>query len=177
METRCRVTPGGGNPRESATESKPPEGSVACGGCRVRVKGWGKSPPHRWQQGWHGKPHREQDRIGTPCFAQAEPACFRVGVSGLVAPRRAAMPAPDEWSSIAFCLQNAGTEPGLQASWSLSCSHDVWRSERQTTPRGCSSLWERTADKFGFQGMATKTLLQSPFVNQPLTLSIHVRLT
>ena len=24
METRCRVTPGGGNPRESATESKPP---------------------------------------------------------------------------------------------------------------------------------------------------------
>ena len=25
METRCRVTPGGGNPRESATESKPPD--------------------------------------------------------------------------------------------------------------------------------------------------------
>ena len=24
METRCRVTPGGGDPRESATESKPP---------------------------------------------------------------------------------------------------------------------------------------------------------
>ena len=23
-ETRCRVTPGGGDPRESATESKPP---------------------------------------------------------------------------------------------------------------------------------------------------------
>ena len=23
-EARCRVTPGGGNPRESATESKPP---------------------------------------------------------------------------------------------------------------------------------------------------------
>ncbi len=24
METRCRVTPGGGNPRESATENIPP---------------------------------------------------------------------------------------------------------------------------------------------------------
>ena len=24
METRCRVTPGGGDPRESATESSPP---------------------------------------------------------------------------------------------------------------------------------------------------------
>ncbi len=24
MEKRCRVTPGGGDPRESATESKPP---------------------------------------------------------------------------------------------------------------------------------------------------------
>ena len=32
-ETRCRVTPGGGDPRESATESKPPAGAtpVACG--------------------------------------------------------------------------------------------------------------------------------------------------
>ncbi len=25
METRCRVTPGGGNPRESATENIPPQ--------------------------------------------------------------------------------------------------------------------------------------------------------
>ena len=35
-ETRCRVIPGGGNPRESATESKPP-GFLAFGkGERVR---------------------------------------------------------------------------------------------------------------------------------------------
>ena len=38
-ETRCRVTPGGGNPRESATERKPPFK-------KVRVKGCGKSTPH-----------------------------------------------------------------------------------------------------------------------------------
>ena len=31
METRCRVIPGGGNPRESATESKPPGFFLAFG--------------------------------------------------------------------------------------------------------------------------------------------------
>ena len=59
METRCRITSGGGDPRESATESRPPVHG------RVRVKGCGKSAPRRRQRGRHGKPHREQDRIGT----------------------------------------------------------------------------------------------------------------
>jgi len=39
---RCRVTPGRGNPRESAAEMKPP--SLA----GERVKRWGKSPPRGW---------------------------------------------------------------------------------------------------------------------------------
>ena len=39
MERRCRVMPGGGDPRESATESNPPRFGAA------RSKGWGKSPP------------------------------------------------------------------------------------------------------------------------------------
>jgi hypothetical protein len=43
MEKRCRVTLGGGDPRESATESKPPV-HVIC--MWVRVKGCGKSAPH-----------------------------------------------------------------------------------------------------------------------------------
>jgi hypothetical protein len=59
-KTRCRVMPGGGDPRESATESKPPDRSG-----QVRVKGCGKSAPRAWQQERHGKPHREQDQIGT----------------------------------------------------------------------------------------------------------------
>jgi hypothetical protein len=54
----CRVTPGEGDFRESATENKPPQLAA------VRVKRWGKSPPQAWQQGWHGKPHPEQDLIG-----------------------------------------------------------------------------------------------------------------
>ena len=56
---RCRVTPGRSNPTESATEKKLPSHAG------VRVKRWGKSPPRRWQQGWQGKPHREQCQIGT----------------------------------------------------------------------------------------------------------------
>ena len=62
-ETRCRLTAGGGDPRESATESKPPGKAFALR--RVRVKGWGKSPPRDRQRDRHGKPHREQNRIGT----------------------------------------------------------------------------------------------------------------
>jgi len=57
---RRRVTPARGDPRDSATESKPPRTRSG-----VRVKGWGKSPPRGWQQRRHGKPRLEQDRIGT----------------------------------------------------------------------------------------------------------------
>jgi hypothetical protein len=59
-EQRCRVTPGWGDPRESATENRPP----FCFG-EARSKRGGKSAPRAWQQERHGKPHREQDRIGT----------------------------------------------------------------------------------------------------------------
>jgi len=61
-ETRCRVTPGGGDLRESATESKPPvKNELALG--LARVKGCGTSAPRLRQRGWQGKPHREQDQI------------------------------------------------------------------------------------------------------------------
>ena len=65
---RCRVTPGRGNPTDSATENRlprsPPEVRLWRNG--EKVKRWGKSPPRRWQQWRHGKPHREQCRIGPP---------------------------------------------------------------------------------------------------------------
>jgi hypothetical protein len=63
QKQRCRVTPGRGNPMESATEKKPPAFGPE------RVKRWGKSPPPVWQQTGHGKPHREQCQIGTACCA------------------------------------------------------------------------------------------------------------
>ncbi len=67
QEPRCRLTAGGGDPRESATESKPPDSGVFQRWSpphRVRVKGCGKSAPRPRQRGRHGKPHREQGLIG-----------------------------------------------------------------------------------------------------------------
>src|SRR5271157_2331854 len=62
IRMRRRITSGGGDPRESATESKPPRcGRKAFG---ARVKGCGKSAPRRRQRRRHGKPRREQNRIG-----------------------------------------------------------------------------------------------------------------
>src|SRR5580698_4927917 len=64
IDIRCRITSGGGNPRDSATENEPPSFALrGFGG--VRVKRCGKSAPRVRQRKRHGKPHREQDRIGT----------------------------------------------------------------------------------------------------------------
>ncbi len=58
MEKRWRLTAAGGDPRESATENRPP------GRAPARVKRGGKRAPRCRQRQWQGKPRREQDRIG-----------------------------------------------------------------------------------------------------------------
>jgi len=62
--TRWWVTPTVREDRESATESKPPNGSFHGHGrdncVVVRVKRCGKSAPADRVTGWLGKPHREQ---------------------------------------------------------------------------------------------------------------------
>ena len=80
----------------------------------ARVKRCGKSAPRFRQRKRHGKPHREQDRIGTARTAQAsrdlcpDPA-VRVGCW-----RRRATGVPEEWPSRGrFACRP--TEPGLQA--------------------------------------------------------------
>ena len=100
---RCQVTPGGREPTESATESKPPK--RRSNAATARVKGCGKSAPRRWQHRRHGKPHLEQDQIGKHAGFGPVPAArrsFRVGRS-----RRAATRVPDGWLP--------STEPGLSA--------------------------------------------------------------
>ena len=62
-EPGCRVTPGGDDPRESATENIPP--APPCADLPVRVKRCGKSAPPGRQRAGHGKPHPEQDHVGT----------------------------------------------------------------------------------------------------------------
>ena len=85
---------------------------------RVRVKGWGKSPPRLWKQRRHGKPHREQNRIGMTRGAQAlQPVSgpvIRVGCK-----RRRASAVPDEWLPRSG-LGRSHTEPGLQANWQIN---------------------------------------------------------
>ena len=107
-ETRCRVTPGGGDPRESATESKPPRHPTCRDGGRwgggARVKGWGKSPPRTQQCGRHGKPHREQNRIG---MARRKPGRFPAPVIRVGCVRRPATGVQDEWPP-RFCPKGQG---------------------------------------------------------------------
>jgi hypothetical protein len=80
MDIRCRITSGGRKPRDSATENRPPRPSLAtCGEGAVRVKRCGKSAPRLRQRRRHGKPHREQDRIGT---ARSSPLRERKRSSG-----------------------------------------------------------------------------------------------
>ena len=131
---RCRLTAGGGDPRDSATENKPPaQGPL--GTPRARAKRCGKSAPRLWQQGRQGKPHREQDRIGTAVPARVQRhsrLAVRVGRE-----RRVARRVAEEWSSRAT---SARTEPGLQAVW-LSFSRA--RSDRSVTLRLITTLLSR----------------------------------
>jgi hypothetical protein len=74
----CRVTPGRGDAKESATEIKPPSARTA------RVKRCGKSAPLRRQRRGHGKPHAEQGQIGrqrAPVPLPRKGICLRVGCS------------------------------------------------------------------------------------------------
>ena len=70
--------------KQTALPTGFPRGRSASG---VRVKRWGKSPPRDRQRKRHGKPHREQDRIGTTRRETAGPP--RASRSGglLEAPR------------------------------------------------------------------------------------------
>jgi hypothetical protein len=102
IDMRCRITSGGGNPRESATENEPPR-FAPLELRRARVKRCGKSAPRIRQRNRHGKPHREQDRIGTADAGssrrrQRPRSDVRLAVRvGCSRPRASAV--PEEWPS------------------------------------------------------------------------------
>ncbi len=127
IDIRCRITSGGGNPRDSATENEPlpppfppPLAGEGSREGAVRVKRCGKSAPRVRQRKRHGKPHREQDRIGTATRIVRRKAitpqgdvrlAVRVGCS-----RQRANVVPEEWPSrIAGASRRCPTKPGLQA--------------------------------------------------------------
>ena len=93
----------------------PPTGPVFFGRlAAARLKWCGKSAPRLWQQRRHGKPHREQDQIGTARDV------FRIAVRvGRV--RCVATHIPEEWSSSHF---GDGQNPAYRLSdIFLFCPH------------------------------------------------------
>lgn len=109
---QCRVTPGEGNLRDSATENRPPSIS------EVRVKRWSKRPPRKRQRERHGKPHWEQCQIGVSCEAsrkrrhhrEVQARETRVGSLSVLVTMHL-----EEWSSTAFAPeQNPAYRPSVQ---------------------------------------------------------------
>ncbi len=120
-----------GNARPGQPEGKRHRKQTALQSVRgshgVRVKRWGKSPPRDGQPDRHGKPHREQCRIGTASRAGLGPA-VRVGSTSLLATA-----GPDEWSSPG----QPGTESGLQALRAFFSLNDLSRvhARNQVAPK------------------------------------------
>lgn len=87
-----------GRPQGQRHRDRTARPTISGSGGQVRVKRCGKSAPRTWQQGRHGKPHREQDRIGMTRCPQGRQACsgpvIRVGCS-----RCLATGIPEEWPS------------------------------------------------------------------------------
>jgi hypothetical protein len=105
-----------GRPQGKCHRKQTAMASARKGAGAARVKGCGKSAPRSRRREWQGKPHREQDQIGTTGRAIVR-ACFRAVVR-VGRTRRSATDVPDEWPS----PPRGGTEPGLQAVWqSLLC--------------------------------------------------------
>ena len=120
--------PGGGDPRDSATERTPPTPRRGRPGRAARVKWCGKSAPRRRQRRWQGKPHREQDQVGAAgAVASGKSAGHAPGGPSRRRPGRLHEARGNERPrgmaatvGRAACRRSAcGTEPGLHAVWHL----------------------------------------------------------
>ncbi len=138
METRWRLTAAGGDPRDSATENEPPSPRSPSGlRMGVRVKRCGKSAPRDRQRNRHGKPHREQDRIGTARGPQGPQAWLQAAVRvGCIRCRASA--AADEWPSRRGnpAIQNPAYRP--TGSWLCNTIRTFKDSDWHFLPRQCT---------------------------------------
>ena len=103
MDIRCRITSGGATPGTVPQKTNRRGALPRAASTTARVKWCGKSAPRRRQRRRHGKPHREQNRIGTvwsasPRGGALQDRCpnpaVRVGCS-----KRRATGVPEEWPS------------------------------------------------------------------------------
>jgi hypothetical protein len=87
------------------------------------VKRCGKSAPRTRQRGRHGKPHREQDRIGITRPLAREARALRPSCPGWLL--EASGNGRTRGMAATFVAQATGhTEPGLQADWHTLCERD-----------------------------------------------------
>jgi len=148
LDGRCRgESPGGGksglhgntvpvNGRRGRPQGKCHREQTACAWRhpQARVKRCGKSAPRCRQRRRHGKPHREQDRIGAAGGASAAargvpPRC--PGWSREA--RRKARPRGMVVPSAGFAV-GGRTEPGLQAVWHVFLPNHSARAAKPAAP-------------------------------------------
>ena len=106
---------------------------------KARSKGCGKSAPRPWQQGRHGKPHREQDRIGAsrPERGRLDPAgnarvgCWRCLATGT----------REEWSPIG---ETRGQNPAYTAFGMTGCQCGRTGSQLHAE---AAEVWSRIAEQ------------------------------
>lgn len=94
----------------------------------IRVKRWGKSPPLREKSTRHGKPHREQDRIGNLGTARSIAWRKPVWVPGKIAKINDPLHSPE-------CRQNSAySSSGTSPDFSQACLWPVNRRYRWISP-------------------------------------------
>ena len=129
-EARCRLTAGGGDPRESATENKPPapaapQGNAAAGkGETVRHE---RTAPLATGAAGQTPPGARPNRGGRHGAKAPMQGCFspvaRVGRA-----RRAAMRVPEEWPS-RRPARGVGQNPAYRPSGTFSCESELTRRD------------------------------------------------
>jgi len=123
MKQGWRVTPAGGDPRESATENRPPHRSNPA----ARVKRCGKSAPRApvTAAARQTPPGARPNRGDAPDIRQAcfKPRIARSCVARVGCLSAAAMRRLEEWLPVpirsVFADTVGTTEPGLQAPWHI----------------------------------------------------------
>jgi hypothetical protein len=115
------------------------------------VKRCGKSAPRVRQRNRHGKPHREQDRIGTATRDVRQTAitpqgdvrlAVRVGCS-----RQRANVVPEEWPSRIVCVKRAVPYKTRLTGRLISCSEVKFRfASRKTHPAKNEGFGANTPD-------------------------------
>jgi len=140
-EARCRLTAGGGDPRESATENKPPapaapQGNAIAGkGETVRQE---RTAPLATGAAGQTPPGARPNRGGRHGAKAPMQGCFspvaRVGRA-----RRAAMRVPEEWPS-RRPARGVGQNPAYRPSGTFSCRIELTRHDSPRRAARASSF-------------------------------------